>query len=91
MYMVLRCGPKIDIGDNKQEGAPCIHLISSSNLGIMINQFSDNVRVTSASSPRQARHVMLHRHGNSSSSNNNNMDYIRDTTSKMNFTYTYCN
>ena len=47
------------------------YLISSGNPGIVLQQFFDNVCITSPSSPRQARHVMLRCHGNSSSSNNN--------------------
>jgi len=37
----------------------CIHLVGRGDLGVVVNKLFDNVCVTSASRPRQARHVML--------------------------------
>ena len=36
-----------------------VHLVGRGDLGVVVNKLFDNVSVTSASSPRQARHVML--------------------------------
>jgi len=62
--------------------ATVIHLVSSGDLGVVTHQISDDLGMTSTGGPRQARHVMLRRHGNSSSSSRDH-SLIHDCTRRI--------
>ena len=62
--------------------ATVIHLVSSGDLGVVTHQISDDLGMTSTGRPRQARHVMLRRHGNSSSSSRDH-SLIHDCTRRI--------